>query len=86
MRILDAVGRNELLSIGRSCDVGLALVPMHSDDSNFQTITGESNKAFDYLACGLAMAKTLGIVAPGGTDAGGSSHIDGKGNCRTGGE
>jgi glycosyltransferase involved in cell wall biosynthesis len=47
--------RDELLSIGRGCHVGLALMPMNSADSNLQTMTGASNKPFDYLACGLAV-------------------------------
>ena len=47
--------RSELLNIARSCDVGLALMPMTSEDENLQAMTGASNKPFDYLACGLAL-------------------------------
>lgn len=56
VEVVGAVARrDELLDIGRSCDVGLALVPLHSEDSNIQAMTGASNKPFDYLACGLAV-------------------------------
>lgn len=47
--------REELLNIGKSCDVGLALMPKNTSDRNIQTMTGASNKPFDYLACGLAL-------------------------------
>lgn len=36
-------------------DVGLALVPMQSDDVNLRTMAAASNKPFDYLARGLAL-------------------------------
>jgi glycosyltransferase involved in cell wall biosynthesis len=47
--------RQELLALCRQCDVGLSLMPRHSLDNNEQTMTGASNKPFDYLACGLAL-------------------------------
>ena len=47
--------RRDLLSWCRKCDVGLALMPKESDDPNEQTMAGASNKAFDYLSCGLAL-------------------------------
>jgi glycosyltransferase involved in cell wall biosynthesis len=47
--------RKELFEWCRRSDVGLALMPSQSDDPNEQTMTGASNKPFDYLACGLAV-------------------------------
>lgn len=47
--------RADLLALARECVVGLALMPMHSDDWNEQTMAGASNKPFDYLACGLGL-------------------------------
>jgi glycosyltransferase involved in cell wall biosynthesis len=47
--------REELLALCRQCDVGLSLMPKQSLDNNEQTMTGASNKPFDYLACGLAL-------------------------------
>ncbi|HEX2779736.1 MAG TPA: glycosyltransferase, partial [Gemmatimonadaceae bacterium] len=37
------------------CHLGLALVPRQSGDINMRTMAGASNKAFDYLACGVPM-------------------------------
>jgi glycosyltransferase involved in cell wall biosynthesis len=47
--------RAELFAQMQGADVGLALMPMHSDDLNMRAMTGASNKAFDYMAAGLAM-------------------------------
>jgi len=47
--------RADLLTLARQCDVGLALMPKQSADLNERTMTGASNKPFDYLACGLAL-------------------------------
>src|SRR5262249_29886832 len=47
--------RAELLQRCRESDIGLAFTPMSSDDVNMVTMAGASNKAFDYLACGLAV-------------------------------
>lgn len=49
------VSRSELLKICRCHDVGLALMPKRGPNWNLRTLTGASNKAFDYLACGLAL-------------------------------
>jgi glycosyltransferase involved in cell wall biosynthesis len=38
-----------------TCDVGLALLPAATTDVNERAMVGASNKAFDYLACGLAL-------------------------------
>jgi len=50
-----AMPRHELLQYCRRSDIGLALLPRDSNDSNMQAMAGASNKAFDYLACGLAL-------------------------------
>jgi glycosyltransferase involved in cell wall biosynthesis len=47
--------RSNLFEWCRGCHVGLALMPKESGDVNEQTMTGASNKPFDYLACGLAL-------------------------------
>lgn len=56
---VDLVGAlPDRIEIMRRCwqsDIGLALMPMHSQDVNMQAMAGASNKAFDYLACGLAL-------------------------------
>ena len=44
--------RTELLELARECDVGLALMPLHSNDENERTMAGASNKPFDFMACG----------------------------------
>lgn len=56
---LDIVGalprRSQMLDYSRDCHVGLSLMPTCSSDRNEQAMSGASNKAFDYLACGLAL-------------------------------
>ena len=56
---LDVVGalprRFDLMEWCRRCDAGLALMPMGAKDVNERSMTGASNKPFDYLACGLAL-------------------------------
>jgi glycosyltransferase involved in cell wall biosynthesis len=47
--------RADLLRIAQESDIGLALMPPATTDWNCQTMTGASNKAFDYLAFGLAL-------------------------------
>jgi glycosyltransferase involved in cell wall biosynthesis len=47
--------REELMSVCRDHDAGLALMPQTADDLNLRTMEGASNKPFDYLACGLAL-------------------------------
>jgi glycosyltransferase involved in cell wall biosynthesis len=47
--------RADLLGHARQCDVGLALMPLESDDPNCVDMVGASNKPFDYLAGGLAL-------------------------------
>jgi glycosyltransferase involved in cell wall biosynthesis len=55
VEFLDAMPRQELLTLCRQCDIGLSLMPQTSRDINEQAMTGASNKPFDYLACGLAL-------------------------------
>ncbi len=50
--------RADLLRITAESDIGLALMPKCPSDWNCETMTGASNKAFDYLACGLALVVT----------------------------
>jgi glycosyltransferase involved in cell wall biosynthesis len=47
--------RTELLARCREANVGLAFMPLQSEDSNEKTMLGASNKPFDYMACGLAL-------------------------------
>ena len=47
--------RSDLLAICDTCDVGLALLPLTTTDINLTAMTGASNKAFDYLGCGLPL-------------------------------
>jgi glycosyltransferase involved in cell wall biosynthesis len=47
--------RAELLARCVEANVGLAFMPLRSEDSNEKTMLGASNKPFDYMACGLAL-------------------------------
>jgi glycosyltransferase involved in cell wall biosynthesis len=47
--------RNDLLAAAARADIGLALMPRNSADVNIRHMTGASNKAFDYMAAGLAL-------------------------------
>jgi glycosyltransferase involved in cell wall biosynthesis len=55
VEILEALPRYKLLDRCAQCEVGLALFPVQANDVNSRHMTGASNKAFDYLACGLAL-------------------------------
>lgn len=48
-----AKSRAELRERLCRADVGLALLPMRSDDPNLSWMAGASNKPFEYLACGV---------------------------------
>lgn len=50
--------RRQLLQVCSDADIGLSLMPVHSDDLNMVCMTGASNKPFDYLLCGLALVVT----------------------------
>ena len=47
--------RSDLLRASSASDIGLALMPIDPYDDNCATMTGASNKAFDYMAFGMAM-------------------------------
>ena len=47
--------RSNLLELASQSDVGLALMPLNSDDINLQHMVGASNKPFDYMARGLPL-------------------------------
>lgn len=51
----NAMPRHELLRWCNKADVGLALMPKSSDNVNELSMTGASNKPFDYLSSGLAV-------------------------------
>jgi glycosyltransferase involved in cell wall biosynthesis len=53
VEFLAPISREELMKATQMSDIGLALLPASSADQNFQSMPGASNKAFDYLACGL---------------------------------
>lgn len=53
--IHDPVAYPDLLKLPNPNSVGLAFMPMTSDDRNMQNMAGASNKAFDYLAMGLPL-------------------------------
>ena len=56
--LIDALGqikREDLLARAAAADVGLALMPVRSDDINMVSMVGASNKAFDYMAAGLPL-------------------------------
>jgi glycosyltransferase involved in cell wall biosynthesis len=55
VEFLEAMPRSELLEWCQKCDIGIAFMPQSSEDINLQYMVGASNKAFDYLACGLAL-------------------------------
>lgn len=51
----DPVPYSDLLKLPNPNSIGLALMPMTSDDRNMQNMAGASNKAFDYLAMGIPL-------------------------------
>jgi glycosyltransferase involved in cell wall biosynthesis len=53
-----AVDRGSAMAKAARADIGLALVPPESDDINLANMAGASNKAFDYMAAGLALIVT----------------------------
>ncbi|MBR8829537.1 MAG: glycosyltransferase [Gomphosphaeria aponina SAG 52.96 = DSM 107014] len=55
LEVIDAMPRSELLKWVMKSDIGLALMPVGSDDTNLVAMTGASNKVFDYLASGLPL-------------------------------
>jgi glycosyltransferase involved in cell wall biosynthesis len=56
--IIDYIGvvqRSRLLAEAAKAHIGIALMPMECDDINMRHMTGASNKAFEYMAAGLAL-------------------------------
>jgi glycosyltransferase involved in cell wall biosynthesis len=52
---LGAMKRSDVLAWSRKSDIGLALMPIGSNDLNMRHMTGASNKPFDSLSCGLPL-------------------------------
>jgi glycosyltransferase involved in cell wall biosynthesis len=52
--------REALLELCATCDVGLSLLPTTSADPNESAMAGASNKAFEYLACGVPLVVGAG--------------------------
>ena len=55
VHIMGPLSRHELLRVAQQHHIGLALMPMTASDINYKFMAGASNKAFDYLACGLTL-------------------------------
>jgi glycosyltransferase involved in cell wall biosynthesis len=47
--------RRDVLRRAARAHVGMCLMPKYSDDINIRHMVGASNKAFDYMACGLPL-------------------------------
>jgi len=47
--------REDVMHFCREADVGIACMPIGTKDPNLSSMAGASNKAFDYMACGLAL-------------------------------
>ena len=55
VEFLDPMSHADLFQQARDCDVGVALMPMASRNSNESAMVGASNKPMEYLSCGLAI-------------------------------
>ena len=55
VRYLGQIPRSALLEAAARAHVGLAVVPAETGDLNLRHMAGASNKAFDYMAAGLAL-------------------------------
>jgi glycosyltransferase involved in cell wall biosynthesis len=55
VRYRGAMQRQSCLAMASEADVGLSLMPMSDTDPNLSSMVGASNKAFDYLARGMAL-------------------------------
>lgn len=53
VEMLSAVPRHRLLKLTRECNIGLALMPMKTQNLNLKYMAGASNKPFEYLSQGL---------------------------------
>jgi glycosyltransferase involved in cell wall biosynthesis len=52
---LGQIPRTELIRVASEAHVGLSIMPNRTDDLNMRHMVGASNKAFDYMAAGLAL-------------------------------
>lgn len=55
LEVIEPMPRKQLLKWCQQSDIGLAFMPVTSQDVNLISMTGASNKPFDYLACGLPL-------------------------------
>jgi glycosyltransferase involved in cell wall biosynthesis len=55
VEFIGPTSHHELLRLADDCDVGLACMPGGDADVNLRFMAGASNKAFEYLACGLPL-------------------------------
>ncbi|MCX5686485.1 MAG: glycosyltransferase [Candidatus Omnitrophica bacterium] len=55
IEIINPMSRYQILEYCSNGDIGLAFIPMKSQDTNNINKTGASVKAFDYMALGLAL-------------------------------
>lgn len=53
--VLPAAPRQRVLAMARRADAGLAVISAAARDRNLEALSGASNKAFEYLACGLPL-------------------------------
>jgi glycosyltransferase involved in cell wall biosynthesis len=62
MELIDSLGtmptRAALFNTASMADIGLSLMPKMAGDLNLKHMVGASNKAFDYMACGLPLLVT----------------------------
>jgi glycosyltransferase involved in cell wall biosynthesis len=47
--------RDDVFRCAARAHIGICLMPKYSDDINLRHMSGASNKAFDYMACGLPL-------------------------------
>jgi glycosyltransferase involved in cell wall biosynthesis len=55
VNVMAPLPRTSILERVANCDIGLSLVPSASKDPNERRMAGASNKAFEYLACGVPL-------------------------------
>ena len=55
LEVTGAMPRAQMMEWCRRSHVGLSFMPLRATEVNQLTMTGASNKAFDYLACGLPL-------------------------------
>ena len=58
IEFIGAVPREHLFQFASGAHLGVSFVPKDSHDVNMQYMVGASNKAFDYMACGLPLLVT----------------------------